>query len=185
MNLIARAFAALSLVVVLAIGASATVRAEEVSIKDFAGEYVGRSVTHNTESLEPRDLGVTIRGDDKAFTISWTTISRRADGRTSPKSYTIDFLATQRTGIYRSGMRRNQFGGRVPLDPLKGEPYVWARLHERTLTVHALHIKDDGGFEIQVYDRTLSDGGLRLRFARQDENGPLKELRGELKRIHQ
>ena len=82
-------------------------------------------------------------------------------------------------------MRRNQFGGRVPLDPLKGEPYVWARLHERTLTVHALHIKDDGGFEIQVYDRTLSDGGLRLRFARQDENGPLKELRGELKRIHQ
>ena len=63
-------------------------------------------------------------------------------------------------------MKTNVFGGRVALDPLKGDPYVWARITGDTLTVFALLITEDGDYEMQVYDRTLTPKGLDLVFLR-------------------
>ena len=56
------------------------------------------------------------------------------------------------------------FGHFTPLDPMAGEPYLWAHLSDDTLTVQALLITEDGGYEIQTYERRLAPHGLDLTF---------------------
>jgi hypothetical protein len=80
-------------------------------------------------------------------------------------------------------MRPNYFGGWVPLDPMKSEPYIWARIKEATLTVYAMHVIDDGSYEMQTYDRTLTKEGMRLDFTRIRADGKVKKISGVLKRM--
>ena len=91
--------------------------AAERAIKDFYGTYVGRSISNIGEGLSQRDLNVVIKKHKKGFTLDWTTVTRKADGKVKSKSYSINFRATQRSGIFASAMRNNVFGGAEPLDP--------------------------------------------------------------------
>jgi hypothetical protein len=61
-------------------------------------------------------------------------------------------------------MKRNVFGHGVQLDPMKGEPYVWSRIDGETLSVYSLFVAEDGGYEIQQFNRTLTEGGLDLEY---------------------
>jgi hypothetical protein len=99
------------------------------------------------------------------------------------KTYSVEFGPTDRDGIYASAMHRDVFGHQEPLDPLKGEPYVWARLSGDTLTIFALLITDEGGYEIQTYDRTLTNDGLELRYTRDRDGKTLPPVTGSLKRL--
>ena len=128
----------LAVAAIAAFGATTGVLAEEVSISSFFGEYVGQSITSTDEGLSVRDLSVEIKERKDGFTIEWTTITVNVDGKNKRKSYDINFRATPRDDIYASEMRRDKFGGQVPLNPLKGDPYVWARQEGKTLTVYAI-----------------------------------------------
>lgn len=154
----------------------------EVGIEVFFGTFTGSTIGDNEEGLTPRDLSVTIEpGKDGGFAVGWTTIIRKAGGE-KRKAYAIAFQPTQRPGIYSSAMRSNLFGERVPLDPFKGDPLVWARLRGRTLTVYALIILDDGGYDLQIYDRTLTPDGLDLHFSRTVNREPVTTLDATLVR---
>jgi len=151
-------------------------------IEDFYGEYVGQTVAEG--ELDARDITVNIQPlKDKGFSVAWTTVVSRADGSTSKKSYTINFQASQRDSIYAAGMRPNLFGGWVPLDPMKGEPYIWARVRGNSLTVYAMHVRDDGGYEMQTYERTLTEDGMVLEFRRVADGIAMKTIEGYLKRV--
>ncbi|MGZ9086941.1 MAG: hypothetical protein ACXW3R_15720 [Rhodoplanes sp.] len=165
------------LVVVLlafaALLAAAAVRAAEapapaVGIEQFFGTYEGRGTGSDDNHATDRDLSVTIEpSGDKGFVVSWSTAVRaEGGGAEKRKAYTITFQPTQRAGVYSSAMRANVFGERVPMDPFKGDPFVWARLSGKTLSVYALIIQADGGYDLQIYDRTLSASGLDLVFSR-------------------
>ncbi len=80
-------------------------------------------------------------------------------------------------------MRKDVFGNRAPNDPMKGDPYVWARLRGDTLTVYALIVTPDGSYDMQVYDRTLTKNGMKLDFKRFLEGQKVKSIKGELQRI--
>ncbi len=175
-------FASLLLVVAAIAAFAGPAPAAERSIKNFFGTYVGRSISNVGEGLSQRDLNVVIKKHKNGFTLDWTTVTRKADGKVKSKSYSINFRATQRSGIYASAMRNNVFGGAEPLDPLKGDPYVWAGIKGDTLTVHALLITDDGGYEMQVYERTLTEEGLSLKFSRNRDGVPLRRITGTLKK---
>ena len=152
-------------------------------ITDFYGAYEGQSISVEGEGLTPRDLSVKIKRAGDGFNISWTTITKRTDGTKRKKSYSIDFATSKRQGIYSSAMRRDMFGNRRPIDPLAGGvPFVWATLKGATLTVHALLITDDGGYELQSYNRTLVEGGLKLEFRRFRNGKEMRTIFGELKR---
>jgi hypothetical protein len=170
----------------LALGLAATAPpaiAAETGLDRFFGDYTGRSIEATPDQgLEPRDLDVKIGPHGKGFIIVWTTVIYRAKTPTR-KTYAVEFERTDRAGIFASAMHRDLFGHEEPLDPLKGEPYVWARLAGRTLTIFALLITDEGGYEIQTYERTLTDDGLELRYTR-DRNGKIQPaVTGSLKRI--
>jgi hypothetical protein len=134
-------------------------------IAPFVGEYAGYASVERDGQTERRNMSVEIQEQKKGFSIKWETMIHTAEGNTRKKSYNISFRSSQREGIYASAMKTNVFGHEVPLDPLAGEPYVWARIRGDTLTVHSLHIDESGGYEIQRYDRTLVPEGLKLDFA--------------------
>jgi len=160
------------------------VSAGDQAIARFFGEYEGRSVQAPNEPLSPRDLSIKIAPHgDNGFSLEWATVIRDASG-TRRQNYSIDFSPSDRTGIFASAMHRDTFGHSEPLDPLKGEPYVWADIHGSTLRVHALLITADGGYEMQVYRRTLmEDGkGLALQFSRNRNGRELKTIYGVLRK---
>ena len=159
--------------------------AEGRSIEDFYGEFVGHVVTNNDGKEIDRDLSVSIRPakQEGRFLVKWATVIRKASGKLKRKVYNIKFARTHRTNIYSSAMKKNVFGGSVALDPLKGDPFVWARIKGDTLTVHALIISDDGGYQMQIYDRTLNDEGLMLNYVLKDRGNYVKKISTQLVRV--
>lgn len=168
-------------------GLARPLHAEAPAIDAFFGRYEGRAIVAGDGQTTTRDLDVRIEpaGDAGAgqFRITWSTLIRRSEAGEKRKSYSILFKRTPRPGIFASAMRTDMFGNAVPLDPLKGDPFVWCRIAGRTLTVYALQITDDGGYDLQVYDRTLRDGGLDLKFTRLDEGQPPTVVTAVLEKV--
>ncbi|MCP5153174.1 MAG: hypothetical protein H6983_03345 [Ectothiorhodospiraceae bacterium] len=152
-------------------------------ITPFLGEFAGTAVVPGGEELSPRDTRVRISAGEKGFRVAWTVLIHRGDGETRRRDFEAEFRPSPREGIYRSAMRRNLFGQAVPFDPLAGDPYVWARIEGDTLSVFALLITETGGYEMQVYDRTLVPEGLRLRYSRVRDGEILRTATGLLRRI--
>lgn len=152
----------------LAMAGGGTAEAQNKPIEAFYGRYIGSSTKADTSEITDRDMDVVIKKGKggKSFIIDWTTITRGGDNKLKRKRQEIEFQHTARKDVFEAGMRTDKFGGRIPMDPMKGEPYVWARIHKDTLTVFALLITDEGSFEVQVYERTLTDKGLQLEFSR-------------------
>jgi len=99
------------------------------------------------------------------------------------RSLEVEFRPSGRRGIYASAMRTDKFGSPVPLDPLAGEPYVWARVRGDTLTVYSVFVTDDGGYEMQSYDRTLVNAGMELAFTRVADGRPAETITAKLTRV--
>lgn len=161
MSILFRALSLTGLVVVLSVLANMA----RADIAPFVGTYSGAAVVTSLDGTEtPRDMSVEISETKRGFQVQWTSVSLRDDGSRKEKSYTIDFVPSGRDAVYSAAMRKNVFGHQVQLNPMKGEPYVWARIDGDTLTVFSLHVAEDGGYTLQQYDRTLAEGGLNLRF---------------------
>lgn len=136
-------------------------------IAPFVGKYIGSAdIAMADGTLKKRDMNVEISQSDAGFNVSWTSTTYKIDGRIKEKSYSIDFVTSERPNVYAAAQRKNVFGHAVQLDPMKGEPFVWAQIHGDTLTVYSLFVSESGGYEMQQFDRTLRDGGLQLDFSR-------------------
>lgn len=151
-------------------------------IDDFFGSYEGSASFEVNGELQRRDLSTTISKTRKGFEISWSSATYKSDGRLKEKTYTIEFLPSERDGIYSSAMQTNVFGKAVPLDPLNGEPFVWARLEGDTFSVYSLFINEAGAYEMQEFHRTLAEDGLNLVFKRVHQAETEREIRAFLKR---
>jgi hypothetical protein len=167
--------------IVAAAGAAAAAE-PQAKIEDFYGTYEGHTIASNDEGLTKRDLGLVIKPNSDGFSITWTTVTQGRSGDSKRKTYSIDFEATRKPNIYSSAMRKDMFGNRTPLDPLKGDPFVWATIRGKTLVVYSLLLTDEGGYELQTYERTLSNDGLHLEFSRIREGLHLKYITGTLVR---
>jgi len=146
----------------------------------FFGEYSGETA-YELDGVEyKRDLSVSISPVEDGFNVAWKTTTHKPASKPKEKSYSIDFVSTDREHVYSSAMKANLFGGREALDPMKGDPYVWARVNGTTLTVYALLVTNDGGYDMLVYTRTLTADGLDLEFTRLRDNEPLREVNATL-----
>jgi hypothetical protein len=152
-------------------------------IQSFFGVYEGESISVSDAELSKRDLAIEIVPRGNGFNLTWTTITYPEDDVPERKTYSIDFVPTQRRGIYASAMRTDMFGHRVPLNPLEGDLFVWATLRGKTLSVYALMITLEGGYEMQTYHRTLTPHGMHLEFSRLRDGVPLRSITGTLTRV--
>ena len=129
-------------------------------IDAFVGDFSGSAELVSADGTKTqRDMSVSIRETKEGFSVKWTSTTYKPDGRVKEKSYSIDFVPSDRENVYSAAMKRNVFGHEVQLDPMKGEPFVWGRIVDETMTVFSLFVDDAGGYEMQQYDRTLADGG--------------------------
>lgn len=156
---------------------------KDAPISAFYGTYAGTSVSSGAGPISKRDIGVSIEPRNGGFNVTWTTVTQKPDGRVKRKTYSIDFEPSRRENIYASAMRRDMFGHRVPLNPLKGDPYIWARVRGKTLTVFALHVTATGGYDLQIYERTLTKDGMHLEYSRLVEGVHERFVTGTLKRV--
>ncbi len=169
-----------ALTVLFLIAFALPVRAD---IRPFIGIYEGSADVLSADgTVQPRDMSVEIGETPKGFTVRWSSTRTRDNGTEKSKSYTIRFVPSERDGIFAAAMGRNVFGHDVQLDPMQGEPYVWARLAGDTLSIYSLYVTDDGGYEIQQFDRTLVAEGLQLKFQRLRDGVPLRSVDTVLKR---
>jgi hypothetical protein len=152
------------------------------AIDPFVGKYIGKATSKLLDKLTDRDLNFEIRKHDNGFSLRWTTIIPRSDGKSKRTSFRIRFEKTRKVSLFSAAMRRNAFGAPVPLDPLKGDPYMWASIRGKTLGVYGVHVTADGGYELQVYERTLVPGGIKVVFKRIRNGKRLKEISGFAKR---
>ena len=150
------------------------VSAAQADIDPFVGEFSGTAeLQHTSGQTETRDLSVIISKYKDGFQVQWESVAYKNDGRKKAKSYSIDFQPSAREGIYSAAMHRNVFGHSVPLDPMKGEPFVWGRIVGETMTIFSLYVDQNGDYELQQFDRTLAEGGLQLDF-KSVRNGALQ-----------
>jgi hypothetical protein len=170
-----------SLVALLLLGAAAHA-AED--IERFFGTFAGKGVAYEDGQASERDMSVEIGpAEGPGFVVAWTTVTRRADGSPKRKNYRIRFVPTERKHVYSSAMRTNMFGRAVPMDPLKGEPYVWATLEGDLLKVHVMEITDDFGYEMQVYERRLTKDGMEVKFSRIRDGLRQRDVEASLIRV--
>lgn len=149
----------------------------------FYGTYEGKAILHADGEMSPRDIRVSIKPEKDGFSVEWVTVIHKPDGRVKRAEFSIGFQPTRRANIFSSAMRRNLFGKAVPLDPLKGDPYVWAKIEGDRMSVYTLIITDEGGYELQTHQRTLTPDGMNLEFFRVRDGELLRTVTGSLTRV--
>jgi len=168
----------------LLLGSPGLCQADSLPIEAFYGSYEGQADATSADGGVTRGISLSIGPAEGGFNVTWSTEKWSAQKIHVKKTYSIDFEVADRPALFRSMMRRDRFGNRVPRDPLKGEPYVWGRIVDRTFTVYALLITGDGGYEMQVYHRTLGEGGINLEFSRFREGEAVRTLHAWCPRIN-
>lgn len=128
-------------------------------LRRFVGKYEGKAEIEQLDgTLEQRDMSVSIHETYRGFVVEWSTAIKRANGKEKTKSYKIEFQPSERPGVFAAAMQTNVFGHTVQMNPMKGEPFVWARVIGDTLTVFSLYVAENGDYLMQQYDRTLAEG---------------------------
>jgi hypothetical protein len=146
----------------------------------FLGDFTGQVVFAGPAGFAKRDLEVSIRRERGGFSLKWTTISQKSSGKLKRAEHFVAFAPAKRPGFYAATDRITRLGARVPIDPLAGDPQVWAKISGTTMTVYAVLITDDGKHEVQTYERTLVPGGMELKFNRVRDGKPLKAISAKL-----
>jgi hypothetical protein len=163
--------------------AAGVAEAQSGGIQRFYGSYVGEAVSESGDELDKRDISVEITPQGKGFKVKWTAVIKRGTDPPRKEERTITFFPSKRPDIYSSAMRTDVFGNAVPLDPLNGDPYIWARLDGQKFWMYALFVTETGGYEIQTYERTLVAAGMDLRYSRVRDGEALRTVTGKLKKI--
>ena len=131
--------------------------AASTKLADFKGPWIGSTgtkadiVRNATLLLELRKGG--------AFAITWTSFEADPDKPNAPvveRKRTMAFEPSKRPGLWR---------GTGTNDPVAIRA-AWAHIEGRTLTINVIAVLNDGSLERQIYDRTLTDKGLKLTYRR-------------------
>jgi hypothetical protein len=153
---------------------------QQVSPAAFFGTWSGGGVAENRDSIyfnmTARDIDVTIRPVDNGFTVSWTTIIRQGGNVQNPNQRRRETVRTLRPAPQGRVWRCVESGD--PFTP--GKEACWARITGRTLTLYQMTIRADGAYELEQYDRTLTDTGMDLKFTRLRDREPVRTVTGKL-----
>ncbi|MDX1737322.1 MAG: hypothetical protein R3261_03750 [Alphaproteobacteria bacterium] len=151
----------------------------------FIGSFEGEA-TSTGDELDKRFLRVSVEEtSETSFHLIWETTANKSDGREKTSLHEVEFQLSERDGIFSSAMRKNMFGKWQRLNPMKGDPYIWAKIEDRTMIVYAMIITEDGGYEMQQYNRKLvSKDQIELTFQRIRDGVALKTVTGILDRIN-
>ncbi len=156
--------------------------AQDVPIEAFYGQFQGSGIAENEDSLyfgvTVRDVDVKIGPLDQGFYVEWTSVIRSGGDPDNPdirrRTSRADFAPGDRPGVFPA-----QDTGNL----LAGEPVIWARIANQTLTIHVIAMADDGGYQVQSYDRTLTGNGMELKFISIRDGEAVRQVSARLVKV--
>lgn len=149
----------------------------------FVGTYTGEVMIETSNGPAKRDLTVIILKEAQGFSVEWTTDTERLDGKMKSDTYFIAFKPSERPGIYLPTNKVQRKGQTVQIDPLDGDPQLLlCKIEDKTMTINASQLMEDGVFEVQTYERTLIPGGMHLKFSRVRNGTPTRDIEVDLKK---
>jgi hypothetical protein len=183
-RLVLHGWLALGLLTVL--GASGKASAAELA--DFFGTYVGNA--HEMGDSEPmaRDMDIVIEPfHDEGFQINWITVTK-VDGRRDVPGVertvqSVFFEPAEDRSLFVEVEADNPFRERETKLPMLGHPVRWASIDGDTLHVYSFVVLEDGRYELQIYDRVLTDSGLEIIFRRFDDGELVRQIKGNTVRV--
>ena len=160
----------------------------QATIEDFVGTYVGTATVMDGAGQveEERDMDVTISKTSDGFSISWinvTLVDGRRDVPGVKRRATSLSFRDEGKGRYVAEQRRSLFERRKVGNMFDGAPVSWARVEDNKLGVFSLVVLGDGTYELQVYERILTDQGLDIDYVRLDEGVPVRVIKGQTVRV--
>ncbi len=155
---------------------------QDLPVDAFYGQFQGSGIAENDDSLyfgvTVRDLDVQVGPLDSGFYVEWTSVIRSGGDPDNPdirrRTSRVDFVPGDRPGIFPAIGAGNL---------LAGEPVIWARVAGQTLTVHVVAMLDDGGYQVQTYDRTLTGGGMDLDFKSIRDGEAVRQVSARLVKV--
>ena len=146
-------------------------RGEDLS--RFFGSFVGRAVVEDldTGETQQRDLDIVVSPHQKSgLKIDWVTVGL-VDGRRDVPgvkrwSQTALFKPSGGAKFLIEVGEDSLFKERSDMEVIKGDPVRWSRIEDDTLHACSFVVLEDGRYELQVYQRTLTETGLDILFER-------------------
>ena len=143
------------------------------SLEPFFGSYVGVAEVDNLDGGEvrQRDTDIVIEPyKHGGFRIHWVNVTlvdgQRAVPGVERRVQTVLFEPAEDHDFFVEVQADNPFRERAETRPMRGDPVRWASLDDQGLHVYSFVVLEDGRYELQIYDRTLTDIGLDIRFQR-------------------
>jgi len=139
----------------------------------FFGAFVGVAEVQDLPSgdTRQRDMDIVIQPyQEDGFMIQWVNVTL-VDGRrdlpgVERRVQRVLFEPAEDRDFYVEVEEGNPFREREETRPMHGDPVRWASLDGGRLHVYAFVVGEDGSYELQVYDRVLTDKGIDIEFQR-------------------
>jgi hypothetical protein len=185
-----RLLLAWAVAVLLALAAPAATAA--ASLEPFFGTFVGVAEVKDFRdggAVRQRDMDIVIEPYKQGgFRIHWVNVAlvdgKRAVPGVERRVQTVSFEPAQERDFFVEVAETSPFRERGETQPMRGDPVRWASLDDRGLHVYSFLVLEDGRYELQVYDRTLTDIGLDIRFQRIVDGELVREIIGRTARAN-
>ena len=161
--------------------------AEDLS--SFHGSYVGQAQVEDliTGEQQLRDLDITVVPHRKyGLRIDWITVGLVNGRRDVPGvkrwSQTAIFEPESGKDFMVETGTSDVFRERQETVPIKGDPVRWTRVDGKTLHTSSFMVLEDGRYELQRYQRILTDIGMDIRFERIVDGELIRRVTGRTAR---
>lgn len=159
-------------------------------IDPFVGTYLGYATVRDDAGsvTEDREMDIVIeKRDGGAFTITWTNVSLVEGRRDIPgvkrRVDQVTLFPTDRPGVYVEEERGSMFSRSEDVEPLEGDPLRWAQVGNGRISVFSFVILEDGSYQLQIYQRMLTETGMDILFQRIVDGTVERQIEGSTARV--
>ncbi len=158
-------------------------------LSPFFGSYVGQATVEDliTGEQQQRDLDITVVPYRKhGLRIDWITVGL-VDGRRDVPgvmrwSQTALFESRDGKAFMVEVGKSDVFRERQATMPIEGDPVRWTRVDGNVLHTSSFMVLEDGRYELQLYQRILTDVGMDIRFERVVDGEIIRRVTGRTAR---
>lgn len=177
--------AALAGLVLHAASSDDRAHAAEAGLERFFGTYVGVAEVEDFagDADERRHMDVVIEPyDENGFRLHWVNVSL-VDGRrdvpgVERRVQSVLFAPATRRDFYVEVEEGSVFREREEANPMGGDPVRWAAIDGDVMHVNTFVVHEDGRYELQTYDRILTETGIDIEFQQILDGELLKRITG-------
>ncbi len=154
-------------------------------LSPFFGAFVGKATVEDlkTGKVQQRDLDIVVspyRRD--GLKIDWITVGL-VDGRRDVPgvkrwSQTALFRPSDKTNFMVEVGEGSLFKERDDMEVIKGDPVRWTRIEDNVLHACSFVVLEDGRYELQVYQRILTETGMDILFERIVDGEVIRRVSG-------